>query len=715
MLHRVMTRKIAAVAIILTALVTAALIAAPPVSLQRGGTAQSAPRQNEILWDRWGVPHIFAATDADAFYDYGWAQMNNHANLILRLYGTARGRAAEYWGEPYLDTDKYTRRMGIPQRGQAWVAQQSPAFAPLLKAFVAGVNDYAKEHPSQIAPNMAVVLPVTEADILAHLQRVVVFNFVSNPAVIQGTADRWMRGSNAWAVAPSRTAAGNALLLQNPHLPWNDFYTWFEAGITTPNMNAYGATLAGMPWMGIGFNDALGWTHTVNTMDGADLYQLTLADGGYQWNGAVKAFETTTETIKVRTAAGTLRDEPLVIKKSVHGPVVAEKPGSAVAFRVVGLEQANTGDQYFDMMRARSFDEFQRAERRLEMPFFTTIYADQAGHIMHLFGGRTPVRPAGPYPWAAIVPGTSDATLWTKTHTYDELPKVIDPPSGWVQNANDPPWTTTFPLALDPKAFPAYMAPQTMSFRAQRSAELIEKDAKVTLAQFTENKMSTRMGLADRVLDPLLAAAKAAGDAGGPALAEAVAVLEKWDRCADAESRGAVLFEAWYRRLARTGTVFAKPWSAAEPRTTPSGLANPQAAVTALVQSANDVKQLWGALDVAWGYVHRLRVGSYDVPANGGPGDLGIFRVVQYEDERNVTTPAKKQIGVQGESYVGVVEFTPAGARASTLVTYGNASQAGSPHVGDQLALFAEKKLKPVWRTRAEIEANLEKRELIKR
>lgn len=699
-----MTRRFTIAAL---ALALAGVLVTSSVSAQRGAT-------NEILWDRWGVPHIFANTPADAFYALGWAQMANHGNLLLQLYGQARGRGAEYWGESYLDSDKYIRRMGIPARGKAWMGQQSPRFTPLLTAFVNGVNAYARANAAQIAPNMSVVLPVTEADVLAHLQRVVVFSFVSNPATVLGTADRWERASNTWAVAPARTAAGHAMLLQNPHLAWSDFYTWMEAGITTPGVNAYGAALVGMPWLGIAFNDALGWSHTVNQMDGADFYELQLAAGGYQWNGATKAFETTTEIIKVKTAGGAFRDEPFTIKRSIHGPIVSEKAATALAFRVVGLDQANIGDQYFEMMRAKTFDEFQRAERRLEMPFFTTMYADRAGHIMHLFGGRTPVRPAGNYNWAAVVPGTTDATLWTATHTYDELPKVIDPPSGWLQNSNDPPWTTTFPPAIDPGKFPAYIAPHNMSLRAQRSANLLEESPKLTFDQMITNKMSTRMELADRVLGDLVPAAKAVGGVA----AEAAAVLEQWDRCADANSKGAVLFEAWYRRAVRSAGaagLFAKRWSEAEMRTTPSGLRDATAAVAALVIAANDVRQTWGRLDVPWGTVHRLRLGTYDLPANGGPADLGIFRVVTYDNDPSGAGPARKQIASGGDSYVAVIEFTPTGPRAMSLISYGNATQPGSPHIGDQLQLFAEKKLKPVWRTRAEVEANLEKKEAIRR
>lgn len=682
------------------------------VSAQRGAIVR--PVTNDILWDKWGVPHIFATNNADAFYAFGWAQMENHADLMLQLYAQARGRGAEYFGEAYLESDKYVRRMGIPARGKAWADAQNPEFAPLLTAFVDGANAYAKAFPARISKGATAVLPISSADVLAHIQRVVIFGFVTSQAAMQGQTDRWERASNTWAVAPQRTAAGNALLLQNPHLPWSDYFTWMEAGIATPDINAYGAALVGMPWFGIAFNNTLGWSHTVNTMDGADLYELTLADGGYKWNGAVKEFDTSTETIAVKKADGTLREDTLVVKRSVHGPVVSEKPGKAVAVRVVGLDEMNIGQQYLDMIRAKSFDEFQNAERTLQMPFFTTMYADRAGHIMHFFGGRTPVRPPGDLNWAGIVPGTTDSTLWTKTHTYDELPKVIDPATGWLQNANDPPWTTTFPAAIDASKYPAYMAPRGMSLRAQRSASLIETDPKLTFDAMITKKMSTRMELADRLLDDLLAPAKAAGGVA----AEAAAVLEQWDRSADAGSRGGVLFEAWYRRAVRSAGgagLFAKRWAEAEPRTTPDGLRDPAGAVAALVAAANDVRQLWGSLDVAWGIVHRLRVGIYDLPANGGPGDLGIFRVVNYEDDAKGTTPAKKQVSIGGDSYVAVVEFTPTGPRAMSLLSYGNATQAGSPHVGDQLQLFAIKQLKPVWRTRTEIDKNLEKSETLRR
>ena len=663
-------------------------------------------RATDILWDRWGVPHIFAPDVESGLYAFAWAQMQNHGDLMLRLYGQARGRGAEYWGDAHADTDRWIRTMGVPARATRWVTEQSLDVQAPLAAFVAGVNAYATQHADRISTDVKVVLPITQDDVLAHLQRVIHFAFVANPQSLDAQMRRWAdAGSNTWAVSPRRSASGRALLLANPHLPWSDFFTWFEAQLTMGSAMTYGATLVGMPFPGIAFNDRLGWSHTNNTIDAADLYELTLADAGYRWNDTVRAFETRTETLKIRQRDGSLKSEGLTIRESVHGPVVREAKGKALVLRVAGIDQPNIMSQYWAMLRAQSLAGFETAQRRLQMPFFTVMYADRDGRIMHLFGGRTPVRPGGDHDWSGIVSGTSAATVWTEVHPYDQLPRVVDPPSGWLQNANDPPWTTTFPIAIDPGKFPKYMAPRGMSLRAQQSAKLMDGDASITFDEFVEYKHSTRMLLADRVLDDLIAAAKAAGGAA----ADAATVLEKWDRSANAESRGAVLFEAWYRRAARAGNIFAVRWSEVEPRATPRGLANPAAAVPALIEAAHAVVKAHGAIDVPWGQVYRLRVGGRDLPANGGPSDLGIFRVVGFTEDKD-----GKFRATGGDSYVATMEFGPT-VRARSLIGYGNASQPGSPHVGDQLDLFAKKQLKTVWLTRADIEQNLARRETIRR
>ena len=669
------------------------------------GCARPGPRVTEILWDTWGVPHVFARDEAELSYAFGWAQMHSHGDLLLRLYGESRGRAAEYWGEGHLDSDRWVRAMGVPGRAGEWYAAQSPEFRRLLDAFADGINAYADAHPDRIADEVKRVLPVTSADVLAHVQRAIHFTFIVGPEVAS-SARRRLAGSNAWAIGPSRSASGRAMLLANPHLPWDGLFTFYEAHLVTSGFDLYGATLVGFPGLGIAFNDRLGWTHTVNTLDGADLYELVLAGEGYRYDGRVRAFDERTELLKVRLDGGGFREETLTVRRSAHGPVIAQRGDRAIALRVVGLDAPGVLEQWWEMGRARSRAEFERTLARLQVPMFTVIYADRDGHILHVFNGRVPVRDGGGWDrWSGVVRGDTSATLWTEVHPYEDLPRVLDPATGWLQNANDPPWTTTFPPALDPSDFPAYVAPQGMAFRPQRSARMLASDSSVTFEDVIEYKHSTRMELADRLLGDLIPAARTHGAARA---ARAADVLEAWDRTADADSRGGVLFVAWIDEM-RGSPIFAQSWSRDAPLATPDGLADPARAARALEAAAAKVERRHGALDVPWGEAHRLRHGDLDLPSNGGSDPFGVFRVAWHD-----VTDDGRFVVTGGDSYVAVVEFGDP-VRARVLLSYGNASQPGSPHAGDQLPLFARKELREAWRTRAAIEAHLERREEVTR
>ncbi len=661
-------------------------------------------KSTEILWDSFGIPHIYGKDNQSAFYAFGWSQMQSHGNLLLRLYGQARGRAAEYWGEEYTESDRWVLTTGVPERARTWYKAQSPTFRSYLDAFASGVNAYASQNAKLIDDEVEVVLPVKPEDVMAHLHRVLNFTFVVNPEqVLDLSKQKLQAGSNGWAIAPNHSASGKAMLLANPHLPWSDLFLWYEAQITAPGINAYGATLVGVPVLAIAFNDNLGWTHTVNTYDGWDVYKLTLAGKGYRFDGKVRNFETKTLSLKVKLKDGSLQEQPLVVKSSVHGPVVVEKENQALALRVAGLDRPGVLQQWWDMARSQNLNQFENALKRLQLSMFTVMYADKQGHIMHLFNGQVPVRSRGDFEyWEGVIPGDTSKTLWTKIHPYQDLPRIVDPPSGWLQNANDPPWTTTFPAAIKADDYPPYIAPRFMDFRSQRSVRMLDEDDKISFDEMVAYKHSTKMELADRMLDDLISAARKYGNDLGR---RAASVLEAWDRQADADSRGAVLFAFWVQQMDLDKT-FSKPWSEKSPRTTPDGLANPKVAVATLQAVAAQIEKTYGALDVAWGDVFRLRLGDVDLPGNGGNGDLGIFRVLDFAPVEKGQFQA-----VAGDSYVAAIEFSNP-VRAMVLNSYGNATQPGSPHISDQLQMFADKKLRPVWRSRSDILAHLEERKV---
>jgi acyl-homoserine-lactone acylase len=657
----------------------------------------------EILWDTYGVPHIYGRNTQSTFQAFGWAQMQSHGDLLLRLYGQARGKAAEYWGEDYIESDRWVLSMGVPERARSWYKLQSPTFRSYLDAFAAGINAYAEKHSDLIDDEVEVVLPVTAEDILAHLHRVLHFTFVVNPDAVAGISQENTKpGSNAWAIAPSRSQNGHAMLLANPHLPWSDLFLWYEAQMTFPGFQAYGAALVGIPVLAIAFNDHLGWTHTVNTHDGWDAYKLELVDGGYRFDGKVQPFTTKNLSFKIKQKDGTFTTQPLIVKHSLHGPIISETENQAIALRVVGLNEPNVLQQWWDMVRAKNLSQFEAALKQLQLPMFTVMYADKQGHIMHLFNGQVPIRKQGDFEyWQEIIPGNSSETLWTKYHPYQDLPRIVDPQSGWLQNANDPPWTTTFPTAIKADNYPSYMAPKFMHLRAQSSAKMLLADEKISLDEMVVYKHSTLMEAADRILDDLIPAAEKQGS---ELAKQAANVLAAWDKKANAESKGAVLFTTWLRKVG-SETAFSIPWDENKPLTTPDGLANPEEAVMQLEAAASQVQKTYGKLDVAWGEVFRINYADVNLPANGGGDSLGIFRSVWFIPQSHNTF---KSIG--GDSFVAAVEFSQP-VRAMVLNSYGNATQPGSSHIGDQLQMFANQQLRPAWLQRSEVVKHLKTRE----
>jgi acyl-homoserine-lactone acylase len=651
--------------------------------------SQDKKVQGSISWDEWGVPHIYAQRDEDLFYLDGWAQMTLHANLILELYGRSRGKAAEYWGSSKIAEDGIIHTLGFPEIAKQWTQQQDQDYQKLLKAYVQGLNDYASAHPEVIKATNRQILPLTVTDVNSHLCFVVFARFVGGQDL--GTAMQYPGlGSNAWAVAPSRSASGNAMLVQNPHLPWFGEFLFTEAHFNKPGLNVYGSTLVGFPGIAIGFNEHLGWTHTNNTIDNADTYALELRDGGYMLDGQRMDFERRQAVIRVRDSAGQLSEQSVECLRSAHGPVVKIGAKKAIAIRMVGADRPNMGYQWWKMANAKNFADFEKALRMSQIPFWNVMYADRTGNIFYLFNGLVPKRSETSWAyWNRVIPGGKSTDIWTDVHQYDELPKLKNPRQGWLQNANDPPWTSTLPMGIDRQQFPGYMSPHFMHLRAQRSAGMLQDDASISFDELIRYKQSTGAELADRILDDLFTAI----DQHGTDLSrEARAVLARWDRQADTASSGMALFTRWADKMGvNNEAMFAKKWDDKQPRATPDGLANPKKAVAKLDEAAAEMKKIYGRLDIPWGEAFRLTGPQGSLAGNGADGSYGVFRVTWGESGSEKVTYASG-----GDSWVGIIEFGKR-IRAKVLLSYGNASEENSPHRGDQLTLYSAKALRDAW------------------
>ncbi len=693
--------------------------------------AKEAEGMAKISWDSWGVPHVESETSAGLFYGFGYAQMKSRGDLILRLYGISRGLGAEYFGKKYKDSDKKIWIMGIPGRAKDWYEKQNPEFKSCLDAFAQGVNAYAARHPETLSEESRQVLPVNGADIVAHAYSVIYFKYMDALGAFGQNRNLLPFGSNAWAIDSARSESGHAMLLANPHTAWSEESLIYEAHLRSPGLNLYGGTLVGFPVLMIAFNDFLGWTHTVNSQDGTDLFELQKTGRGYLWEGGEKSFEAHKQAIKIRQydslaikkkfSRGPLKNlvEKAVssrgifspyrkikfwVKQSVYGPVVSDNKKKAISVRVAGMDRVGMLEQWWQMGTAANFSEFQKALENQQLPAFSVIYADREGHIAYSFGGMTPKRPQGNWSWSKVVSGTGPENLWTEIHPFHDLPLAIDPASGWLQNANDSPWSATVPEIFDQSRFPEYLAPWHVSLRAQRSIKTLMENPKMNLDQMIQQKHNTHVELADRILDELIPAAKTKGS---PTARRAAAVLESWDRQTEAESRGAVLFAEFIEILKKQdkgpcGFFLICP-DQKNFLKTPDGIFNISQALVALEVAAREVELEYGSLEVPWGRIYRLRQGNKDLPANGGPASLGVFRDLEFIKDRD-----RKFRAVAGDSFVMAVEFSDP-PKAKALISYGNASGDS----GLSLELFSKKELRPVWRSDEEIQAHLKEEELV--
>jgi acyl-homoserine-lactone acylase len=695
-----------------------------PRSLALPGPDQLATHA-VIRRDTFGIPHILADTEEAAAFAFGYAQAEDHAADIGRRYLRARGQEAMHFGASGIENDfdmAQFDNLGEARRG---LETLSPLFQRIVAAFAAGVNRYVERHRSLLPPWIP---EVTAADILAH-SRAGAVNALAGPALPRqlrqkyegaGTADsgpedEWVDqpGSNALALAGSRTATGRPMLLGNPHLSWSSLY--WEAHVRVPGrIDFYGSTLAGIPVLRAGFNDRLGFVTTNNAPDLDDVFALQMdaerADH-YVFDGRSMPLEKRDITIQVLDADGTLVPDSRTFWRSHLGPVVHRNATRVFVVRSTRLEAHRYFEGFYVLSRARSLEEWLRGMRQNLVPTSNFTYADADGNILYLWNGRVPIRRNG-IDYRLDVDAAGPRDLWSELHGVDDFPRLLNPPGGYVQNANNAPQFVSLRDPIDMQRFPAYFERGPLALRPQLALDLIERQSRFSVNDLINLKFNTRMLLAERVRQPLIDAVRANDSASDDARAGADA-LEAWDGRTSAESRGAFLFQRfWDSYVAKVRQPYATPWQAENPASTPAGLSDPAQAVAALEAAVKAVRTAFGSERVAWGEAHRFRFGPVDLPGDGANGTYGSYRVLRF-DEVTPGAPrlagnlaANQPLSGFGDAWVLLVDFSQPTTGWSVLA-YGQTTNLDSPHSRDQIRIFADHQLRRAWYTEAEIRANL--------
>lgn len=642
----------------------------------------------EITWDEWMVPTIVGSDHEDVVYGLGFAQAQTNAREVLQCYGVARGRAAALWGEAFVGEDVFGAELGLTGRLDQWVDAQDAQTIRRIEAFCAGFNAACEQEP-RLGVDRRDVLPVMPRDVLAHHLRTMVRFSTIDIFQRAWPPETFTAGSNAWAISADRSTTGGAMLMINPHLAWDSFQRWFESHTISPGRDFHGASLLGMPWHNLGYNPFVGWGHTVNAMPTLTVYELEVEGDTYRYGDDWLPFGTKNHNIEVRDGVPVHVTE----RWSVHGPVRVAPDGQTVAVRIAGVLEhpvPTTIETWWQFSMARTVEELIETQDRLPLTHFNLIAADHCGSVGAIYCGTPPETTMDYAQLQGRLRGDDPSALWTRVHPASSMPRVINPPIGWVQSCNEAPWFFSSP-PLDETRYPADIAPAPnfptdLRFIASRTwlkarEEFSPED--LLALKFTKHSI-----LADIVVDDLIRAAELLGG-----LDDAAMVLRGWDRRADSTSAGYILFLTWV--LLSVPQLLADQFlvPAEVPGDPQLGLQHPEQSAEVLTKAVQLMQLHDLPLTASIGDV--LTFGEEAIPADGGSGIIGILKSLEinYTDQG----PAFRL----GDSFIALVEFhADRAATGRHLLPYGNITEPHAPAARSQLPLWAADELRPGERER---------------
>lgn len=682
---------------------------------------EAQAKQVNIIRDIYGVPHIYGKTDADAVFGLLYTQCEENFERIERNYLEMLGRRSEMEGEKTIYDDLLMRLIADSNDAKKDFQKSPQWLKKLLIAHADAINFYLYKHP-EVKP---VVLKKFEpwfhlmyTDGSVHATstggasinelRQFYENSTSNyTAAVEIQNDIEDRGSNGFAIGPSKSASKNAILYINPHVP---FYFRNEAQmVSEEGLNAYGASTWGQLFVYQGFNEHCGWMHTSGYTDVADLYEEKVSETATGW---VYEYEKRQRPVKTKSITIQYIKDGILLKKKFtgfythHGPILAKRNNKWISLKEYNRSMRAL-IQSWVTTKANNLAEYTKAMQGLSNTTNNTVYADDQGNIAYWHGNFVPKRDTN-YNWALPVDGTKLATEWKGIHPLAETVHIINPATGWIQNCNATPFTTSGESSLHKSNYPHYMAPDGQNARGINAIRLLKDQQSISLDELIEIGYNRYLTAFDILLPALFKAYDALDedDALRSTLKKPITILKNWNKISDTASVATTLAIHWATKL-NASYPFAKT---VEENTEIIGRFNAIAQKTEgalqlklLVETIEYLKNQYGFWELPWGTINRYQrlTGKFDEVYD----DQKPSMAVAFSSSRFGSLPAfesktmngtKGRYGYSGNSFIAAVEFGTT-LKAKTIVTGGQLNNPASTHFTDQAAGFINGKFKNVF------------------
>jgi acyl-homoserine-lactone acylase len=649
----------------------------------------------QIIRDQWGVPHIMGERDADASYGLAYAHAEDDFETIQEMIAATRGKLASYRGKDAAPTDYIVALMDVwGTVDRAYSSSVPDDVKAIANGYAAGLNLYAAQHQNKTWAGLA---PFRAEDIIAGFVFKTPFFYGLDKVLLElfgdqrhaevaldpgSTLGSWQArpntgaelGSNAIAVSAARSGDQKTRLLINSHQPMTGPVAWYEAHLmSNQGLNISGGLFPGTPVVLHGFNQKIAWANTVNHIDLSDVYSLTINPDNkmqYRLDGQWLDFDVETVTIEVKLFGPFRYPAKRKVLRSKHGPVVDAAHG-AYALRYAGIDEIRQLEQYYRLNQAQNLDQFLGAMSINALPSINYVYADYQDNIAFIHNAQYPLRNDA-WDWEKDLPGDRSDLIWQSYRPFESIPKVINPESGLLFNANNTPFSSTDGQDNLRKAdFPQSMGlDDNQTNRSLRLIELTDGQSLVDKDRLLELKFdlsyspkSDKIKLLNKIL--------ALDVSDLPELQEAVFELSRWDRSTDIKNRQTALAILTLRKIVRSDDP--KDHSVDKLR-------------SALSWAVDYLEEHHGSLTPRWGDLNRLVRGDVDIAVDGGPDTLRAI----YSFGLPEGTPPN---ATHGDTWMALVEWDQKGVMSADVVhQFGSATLDNtSAHYADQAPLFAAK------------------------